>query len=236
MSIIYNNDPMTREEIKVMLSAPKAIEIGEKELELHVFGIVLKAYKLTAMSVSMTKETASEQASIIAKEITKAIRSERPLKSIRLPEIDYSILCGIKGAFADVRHTRISFQTIYLWLNAYVDTPERIDAVNEFVRISNTRQIGPSSTITEREKEDIIRHNINLAYQEYLSRGATKASPANSVGEILARGSGKADDIRDLGGGIRNYLIRLGVMQKEVSLLQFFEELKSKGERQVFKF
>ena len=207
-------------EIKKLLSEIKASTLEHQKIEALVLSAVLKAYALTGLSKTYDKSVLREEALIIAKEITKDIQRETDLRGLRVGEIDYAICAGIKGVF-EVKTFGINYQSFYKWLKAYVHCSEREQAYNSTEQERQSKQITASSEPTAQEQRQMMINGINEAYQDYLN-GDTSLINGDFAG-ILS----KITAIR------QGFLIREGVMPKNMTLSMFFRQCKDCGKTNI---
>lgn len=224
---------MDKTEIINLLSAPLASESDANAVKLHISGIVLKAYKLTGQSNNTRLDIIREQQAEISEELYKCLKSDEQLKGMRFPEIDYAVISGIKGLLDDKPYGMVTFQSMYKWLNAYMSSSTRKNAMLTYAASFNHKQIEQKVELSQFEKDKIIEKNINLSYQNFLE-SAEKTFPKYSIGQIYTEKGKFAGGIMDPGNAMASYLIRKEMMSKTTRLIDFFTEQKQQKKTKIF--
>lgn len=174
-----------------------------------VMASVLKAYALMGLSRTLSFESMREEALVIAGEILKDLNAEKELRTLRVSEFDYAICCGIKGEFS-VQTYSLSYQTIYKWLRAYVESSDRKRAIESYLQAKNLRQLQTRNEPSPEEQEKIIINGINDSYQTFL--------------ELMGKSAGAFPVVVDLGGVKDRYLTNKGLKPASMTLESFYKQ------------
>lgn len=183
-----------------------------------VLAAILKAYALTGLSRTLSIEVMREEAAVITSEITKDIISEKDFRTLRVPEVDYAICSGIKGDFA-VQTYSLSYQTMYKWLRAYIEHPDRKRAIESYIQDKHHKQLVAHNEPSEQEQEQIIINGINESYATYLEMGG--------------KTTGAFPPILDLGGVKDRYLTAKGFKPASISLEQYYKNCSRQGKKKI---
>ncbi|MDD4495038.1 MAG: hypothetical protein PHV32_11980 [Eubacteriales bacterium] len=174
-----------------------------------VMASVLKAYALMGLSRALDFGVMKEEATVITSEIAKDLASVKELRTLRVPEVDYAICCGIKGEFS-VQTYSLSYQTIYKWLRAYVESSDRKRAIESYLQAKNLRQLQTRNEPSPEEQEKIIINGINDSYQTFL--------------ELRGKSAGAFPVVVDLGGVKDRYLTNKGLKPASMTLESFYKQ------------
>lgn len=174
-----------------------------------VMASVLKAYALMGLSRALDFGVMKEEAAVITSEIAKDLASVKELRTLRVPEVDYAICAGIKGEFS-VQTYSLSYQTIYKWLRAYVESSDRKRAIESYLQAKNLRQLQTRNEPSPEEQEKIIINGINDSYQTFL--------------ELRDKSAGAFPVVVDLGGVKDRYLTNKGLKPASMTLESFYKQ------------
>lgn len=224
---------MEKIEITRLLSSAKVENIEKGKILLLLTGLILKLYKLTGLNNSMTMLAMEDQASFVSDEIAKELYSDKAFKGIRVEELDYCFMAGVKGRLGDVRTFGINYQTLFRWLDAYVHSSERKKAIDSYVLSLNHKQLTAETELSGPEKDKITRDGINESYKEYLSKTDSAIIPG-TVGAIYEKKGKCKSEVLDLGGAMTAYLKRTGIMKKDSTLSDYYSECKKKKMKTIF--
>lgn len=220
-------------EIKELLSSPKVENVERNKTLFLITGLVLKIYKLTGLNNSMTMLAMEDQASFVSDEITKDLYSDKAFRGLRVEELDYCFIAGVKGRLGDMRTFGINYQTLYRWIDAYMHSKERRLAVDDYIFSLRHKQLAAETELSGPEKDKITRDGINASYKEYLSKTDSAITPG-TVGAIYEKKGKCKSEILDLGGAMTAYLKRTGIMKKDSTLSDYYSECKKKKMQTIF--
>jgi hypothetical protein len=151
----------------------------------------------------------------------------RDFKWLSVAEIDYAFMCGLQGKYSEKTYG-LNYKTFYTWLDCYYNLPERTMAINEVKKISSEKQIAVTSSLTEGEKENIIKNNIQFAYEQFLKGPVSAVS--GTVGCIISRDA----QVADIGGAMKRYLVKTNRMIISETLGGFFNRMKKQSIKHLF--
>ena len=203
-------------EIKNLLNSPKVIEINTLNLSNSVMADLLKAY--TLMGQAKDIEQLKEDITIIGNELVKDLLKESKFKNLRVLEISYAFGKGIKGELK-VKTYGLNYQTFYYWLDSYVYSEERVDALNSYIQDSKTLLLEAKTEPTEGEKEKMIIEHINQSYADYI----------NNTPAYIDLGT----NIVDWGNVKANYLTQKNIKPRGMSLEEFYSNCRKQGKTKL---
>jgi hypothetical protein len=213
-------------EIKRLLLSPKVSETPRDILTLSLTGSLLKVYTLSGVAKTFQPQQLEQEMSIISSQLIDDLQREPIFKGLRVPEIDYCLLSGIKGKL-DVKTFGMNYQTFYKWLLCYIESDTREQAYNSLRSDNEAKQLTASCELTLTEQRQIMIDGINSAYSEYLrlsrngvSAYAPKKAPFDSF-------ISKVNDNRD------SFLVREGLKSNNTPLNAFFEQCKKEGKTKI---
>lgn len=193
--------------IKQMLSSQMLYQSEERQK--IVMSSVLKSYALMGLSRSVSQEAMREEALVITAELVKDIDREKRFQSLRVQEVDYAVCSGIKGDFT-VQTFSLSYQTIYKWLRAYVESPERKQAMESLLQDRRSKQLAARNIPSKKEQEQIIIDGINESYQTFLE---VNGQTINAFPLVI-----------DLGGVKNKYLTQKGLKPASMPLESYYKK------------
>ncbi|MCK9629490.1 MAG: hypothetical protein M0R37_12980 [Bacteroidales bacterium] len=196
------------------------------ELKADIARSLLNVYALSGLSKSMEANAMTEEVDMIATQLSKDILNNPSLRCLRVTEITYCFMAGVRGEFDNLKTYGINYQTFYKWLKAYAVSEERAEAMKTHLRDKERLMIAQKSTMTDDEKRRIMETSINSAYSDYL-RGEKGKSTLSGI--LAPKGK-----ILDLGNAKSNYLTKTGKKAHETSLEDFFKECKEKKLTTIF--
>jgi len=207
-------------EIKQLLKSNKATEGDNGALMLFITGAILKIYNLSGVLKSADPEKIENEVSAIAEQLTADIFSE--FKSIRLQEISYCFMLGLKGQF-EVKTYGMNYPTFYRWIEAYFYSEERKEAINSLEQDKSKLQLTESNAPTLAEQRQMIIDSINESYADYLS-GASTTTMSKLVSE---------QDICDYGNVKANFLTREKKKPEGMKLIDFYRQCKKEKKTKI---
>ena len=161
-------------------------------------------------------EQLMDEINIVASQLAEDILSESDLKGLRATEVDYCLLCGLKGEF-DVKTYGLNYQTFYKWLNLYSVCPERKQAYNSIEWDKDKKQLVEYCEPTPEEQRQMMIKGINEAYQEYLQEAQKRT--ASTVEKVIFK-------IHDFGGVRDRFLTSSGLKPGDMPLNEFFDKCR----------
>ncbi len=191
-----------------------------------VTSAMLRIFTLSGAAKGYDKQQLKEEIGIFSSTLLSDLRNE--FSELYSGEIGYAFMCGLKGDFQE-KTFGLNYKTFYTWLSCYYFSPERAEAINNTKRLSASRQIAPTSSLTEYEKEEIIKNNIQTSYQLFLA-GPSYHTSVWTIGSVIA----KQYNTLDLGGAMRRYLVRTGKMNINETLGGFFIRMKKQSVKNIF--
>lgn len=187
-----------------------------------VTSAMLRIFTLSGAAKGYDKEQLKEEIRIFSSTLLADLRNE--FSELHSGEVGYAFMSGLKGDFQE-KTFGLNYKTFYIWLSCYYFSPERAEAINNVKRLSASRQIAPTSSLTEYEKEEIIKKNIQASYQLFLA-GPCQTS-TGTVGSLMY-------NIQDLGGAMKRYLVRAGKMNISETVGGFFIRMKKQSVKNIF--
>lgn len=203
--------------IKTLLQSPKVESIKKNDLVMLLTASILKVYTLSGMIKNYEPEQLNEEVNLISNQLAEDITNETDLKGLRVMEIDYCLLSGLKGEF-DVKTYGLNYPTFYKWLNIYSVCSERKQAHNSIEWDSDRKQLTVTCEPTPEEQKMIIINGVDMAYQDYLQEAHIRAA-GTPVENVLLK-------IHDFGGMRDRFLINEGIKPANMSLSVFFDNCR----------
>lgn len=216
---------MRATDITEVLKTDKLKDLSTASMMEVVTSAMLRIFTLSGAAKGYDKQQLKEEIGIFSSTLLSDLRNE--FSELHSGEIGYAFMCGLKGDFQE-KTFGLNYKTFYTWLSCYYFSPERAEAINNAKRLSASRQIAPTSSLTEYEKEEIIKNNIQASYQLFLA-GPYQAS-AGTMGSVIAG----QYNIQDLGGAMKRYLVRVGKMNISETVGGFFVRMKKQSVKNIF--
>lgn len=216
---------MSAKDIIEVLKTDKLKGLSTANVMEVVTSAMLKIFALSGTSRGYDKEQLKEEIRIFSSTLLTDLRNE--FSELHSGEVGYAFMCGLKGDFQE-KTFGLNYKTFYTWLSCYYFSPERAEAINNAKRLSASKQIATSSSLTEYEKEEIIKNNIQASYQLFLA-GPCQTS-TGTIGSVIAG----QYNIQDLGGAMKRYLVRVGKMNISETVGGFFVRMKKQSVKNIF--
>jgi len=207
-------------DIKELLRGSKVTEGDSKALELYIAGLLLKIYNLSGVLKSADPAKVEKEIDEISEQLTIDILAE--FKTLRVQEIGYCLMCGLKGHF-ETKTYGMNYPTFYKWIEAYFYSEERKEAINSIKQDRGVLQLTETNAPTEAEKRQMIIDSINESYADYLS-GATTTEMSKLVSE---------QDICDYGNVKDNFLTREKKKPEGMKLIDFYRQCKKEKKTKI---
>jgi len=212
---------MNVSEIKDLLKGVKVTEGDSRALTLFITGMLLKLYNLSGALKSADPEKLEKEIAAISEQLCMDILAE--FKTLRMNEIYYCLMCGLKGQF-EVKTYGMNYPTFYRWIEAYFYSEYRKEAINSIKQDSGLLQLTETNAPTlERQREMMIKA-INQSYADYLS-GATTTEMSKLVSE---------QDICDFGNAMDNFLVREKKKPAGMKLIDYYRQCKKEKKAKIF--
>lgn len=212
-------------DIKALLNNDKASLIKPDALKDAIIVILLKIYALAGLTKTFNPEQLKEEMKIVSGTLLNDLQNDAHLKQLRLQEVDYCLMEGIRGEFDDrVKTFGFNYPTFYKWLKCYSSSEERKQALNSFQQDKQSKMIEQKTELTIEEKERLMWEGINNAYKLYCQQ---EVQPG-TVGQKLTN-----NGVLDLGGVRDRFLTRKGLKPPEIKIEQFFQECSKKGLKKI---
>lgn len=164
---------------------------------------------------------------IIASQLSDDMLKESDFKGLRVAEIDYCLLCGLKGKFesktsgikgeVETKTYGLNYQTFYKWLNMYSVCTERTKAYNSIEWDKDKKQLAESCELSPEEQRKIMINGVNMAYQEYLDEAQKRTN--STVEKVIFK-------IHDFGGARDRFLTISGKKPQNMPLNEFFDKCR----------
>jgi len=207
-------------DIKTLLNGDKFTEGDSKIFELYIAGLLLKIYNLSGVLKSADPAKVEKEIDEISEQLTIDILAE--FKTLRVQEIGYCLMCGLKGQF-DTKTYGMNYPTFYKWIEAYFYSEERKEAINSLEQDKSKLQLTESNAPTLAEQRQMIIDSINESYADYLS-GATTTEMSKLVSE---------QDICDYGNVKANFLVREKKKPEGMKLIDFYRQCKKEKKTKI---
>lgn len=213
-------------EIKRLLLSPKVITLTKEALTLSLTGSLLKVYTLSGANKSSTPQQLEVEINIISSQLSDDLQREGVFKGLRISEIDYCLIAGVKGKF-HIKTFGLNYQTFYKWLVSYITSEEREQAYNSLASDNHAKQITTSCEPTPYEQKQIMINGINEAYLEYLQLSRNRVGSYTPKNTPFDSFISKVNTIRD------SFLVEHGIKSKNTPLNAFFEICKKNGVKSI---
>lgn len=212
---------MNISDIKTLLNNDKASLIQANELRDALVVILLKIYALAGLTKTFSPEQLKEEMKIVSGTLLNDLQNDVHLKQLRLQEVDYCLMEGMRGEFDDkVKTFGFNYQTFYKWLKYYFFSEERKQALNSFQQDKQSKMIEQVTELTTEEKERLMWEGVNNAYKLFCQQ---EVQPG-TVGQKLTN-----NGVLDLGGVRDRFLTQKGLKPQGMKIEQFFQECSIKG-------
>jgi hypothetical protein len=210
--------------IKQLLADEKVSALPEKSIASFLVDIFLKIYALAGITRISTPEQINSEIAILVKALSYDLINDSDFKQLRIAEIDYALMAGIRGEFDEPKQkSYINYPTIYRWLKAYFYSDERKQAVISIQQEKQNKQLSQKIPLTSEEEDKIILESINKAYQDFLH-----GEKMNVIGQNLTN-----DGVLDFGRVKDRYLTRKGLKPDKMKIEDFFLQCKNKGLKKI---
>lgn len=173
----------------------------------------IKAIVIDAIQTSGVKNMTEEDKQVLLAKVLQVVRDYPYLSG---SELRFAVREGVLGRYGE--YYGLSALTFDKWLRAYIASPER----ETFIRRSakpQQLQLSQTSTVTESEKNEILKNSIQTAYEKYLT------GEKEFYNKTLER---RLKQVRE------NFLRRLRILQPSEGIEELFEKLKQKNKKRVF--
>lgn len=210
--------------IKSLLQSPKTGDMNRQDLVIVLTASVLKMYTLSGMIKNYQPEQLNEEVGLISNQLAEDILNETELRGLRVLEIDYCLLSGIKGEF-EVKTFGLNYPTFYKWLNIYSYCPERKQAHNSIELDKDKKQLTASCEPTPEEQRKIMINGVNMAYQDYLQEAHIRTS-ASVIESVIFK-------VHDFGGMRDRFLTNEGIKPANMPISIFFDNCRKEGIKNI---
>lgn len=173
----------------------------------------IKAIVIDAIQTSGVKKMTEEDKQVLLGKVLQIVQDYPFLSG---SELRYAVREGALGRYGE--YYGLSAATFDKWLRAYLASPEREANIRRNAKPVQL-QLSATSTVTETEKDNILKKAIQAAYEKYLSENK------EFYNKPLER---QVQRVRE------NFLKALGIMQSQETIVEFFERLKQEKQKRVF--
>lgn len=173
----------------------------------------IKAIVIDAIQTSGVKNMTEEDKQVLLAKVLQVVRDYPYLSG---SELRFAVREGALGRYGE--YYGLSALTFDKWLRAYLASPEREANIRRNVKPVQL-QLSATSTVTETEKDNILKKAIQAAYEKYLSGNK------EFYNKPLER---QVQRVRE------NFLKALRIMQSQETIVEFFERLKQEKQKRVF--
>lgn len=173
----------------------------------------IKAIVIDAIQTSGIKTMTEEDKQVLLGKVMQIVQDYPFLSG---SELRFAIREGALGRYGE--YYGLSAATFDKWLRAYLASPEREENIRRSAKPLQL-QLSTTSTVTEAEKDNVLKKAIQAAYEKYLS------GDKEFYNKTLER---QVQRVRE------NFLKALGIMRPQETVAEFFEKLKEKKQKRVF--
>jgi|GEM_PF-6691510 hypothetical protein len=204
--------------IKNMMQYPPISDQPEGVITTALVGIISKIYKLSGLlrgiNTDAEKEAIKDEIKTIALTLSRRLLEEPKLSIIRLPELDYCLMCGIEGEFdKEVKTFGINYSSIFKWIKEYVFSQDRINAHYSYEQDKPKLQLEQKTELSDAENDAMMKEAINNAYAVYCEQ--------MNAPELLGKIKHISEIINPVGR--KEFLVRMGLMDEKMTVSKFFE-------------
>lgn len=221
-------------DIKNALKTEKVTNIKSEELLKILFNSVLKVYILHGLMRSRAEAEVKAEIAIFAEQIKQDILSDSKLMNLRTSEIDLIFKSGLNDEFGKVEW--ISYTVIKRWINSYIYSSERKDALMSLDADLTLKQLAPVSKFSEKEVEQFMKNKINENYALFLTNSDEVIIGIGYENKLKfgAQKWAKMGQIIDYGDAKNNFLVKLGLKTNSETLYDFYERMKKENKTKIF--
>lgn len=221
-------------DIKNALKSERVTSITSEELLKLLFNSVLKVYILHGLMRSRSESEVKAEIVIFAEQLKQDILSDSKLMNLHLTEIDLIFKSGLNDEFGKIEW--ISYTVIKRWINSYLYSPERKDALMSVEADLTLKQLAPVTVYSEKEVEEFMKNKINENYALFLTN---KDEVIIGIEKVIGLKFGtqkvaKAGQIIDYGDAKNNFLVKMGVKSNSETLYDFYERMKNENKTKIF--
>ena len=220
-------------DIKNSLKSERVTNISSEELIKILFNSILKVYILHGLMRSRPENEIKAEIAIFAEQIKQDILSDSKLMNLHVKEIDLIFKGGLNDEFDKVEW--INYTTIKRWINSYLFSPERKDAIQNFESNLELKQLSSNTEFSENDIDNFMQSKINENYAKFLTNSdEIYIDVEKLIGLKLGQKDRRCGQIIDYGEAKNNYLIKKGLKNNSESLLEFYNRMKNLNKTRIF--
>lgn len=206
--------------IKQAFSGPRVSDVMPCELYAKLYNSIITVFALKG--TTLTKDQVAKEANLYAKQLAIDFVEDIRYNSLRFPEIDYCFMEGLRGRL-DVKTYGINYSTLCAWLDLYVNSQERKDAIISYQQDLNskTKRLTKKTPPTKEEIREYMKNSINTLYRQFCEEMSSHSKEKCAFsGEIFDYGNVKI-----------NFLIREKIVDRKEDLRTIFERFRKEGRK-----
>ena len=208
--------------IKQALSGPRVSDALPVELYTKLYNSIIAVFALKG--TSLTLQQVKKEAELYAKQLAIDFVDDRKYNTLRFPEIDYCFMEGTRGRL-DVKTYGINYSTFAAWLDLYVNSQERKDAITSYRQDQNenTKRLAEKLPPTKEEIREYMKNSVNSEYRQFREE-KNKCAKAKGVfsGQIFDFGDVKV-----------KFLMEEKIIDRKEDLRSIFERFDKEGKEVI---
>lgn len=212
---------MEKNKIEEALSGPRVIDATPKEIYTTIHNCIITVFALKG--TSLTKEQVAKEADLYAKQLAVDFMEDKSYRSMSFPEIRYCFIEGLKGRLE--KAYGINYSTLCVWIDSYLASPERKDAVISYRQNlnKNNKRLAEKTPPTKEEIREYMKNSVNSEYRQFREE-KNKCAKAKGVfsGQIFDFGDVKV-----------KFLIEEKIIDRKEDLRSIFERFDKEGKEVI---
>lgn len=194
---------------------------------------ITDAFVKNGVHRGMAKENFEQEVAFCAKRMHEELLADRAYSHIRDAEIPYIMSEGIKGRLGTDKDIVLTYKSIVRWIEAYVSSPIRREAVDSHIKeIQRNRALPPSKEMSDEDRKRMV----NDAWHEFITHmeSLEKRTKGVSIGEVKPLGEFVFPlSCCDYGGIRLEYMREHGYAGEDDSFVDVLERAYNNGKRFV---